>query len=119
MKTGVAALLSMAVCGAVFAQPVTYTWTGMGTAVPGSAKCQTYRMTVSMTVDGNNVKGVFRQQGRQERTFVATKDAKSVVKTTAVVGGEGTLDVTITFRGDDARILMEGYCKFEGRLTPQ
>jgi hypothetical protein len=119
MKAGAIAILSLAVCGAVVAQPVTYTWTGMGTVVPGSSKCQTYRMSASMTVNGNDVTGVFRQQGREERNFTGTKDANGVVRTKAVVGGEGTLDVTITFRGNDARILMDGYCKFEGRLTPQ
>lgn len=111
--------LAFLMAGAAQAQPVIYTWTGMGTVVPGSSKCQTYRMTVDMKVDGNKVSGTFHQQGRPERNFEGTKDANGIVKTTAVVGGEGTLNVTITFRGDDARILMDGYCKFEGRLTPK
>ena len=34
-----------------------YTWTGYGINVPGSSKCPTYKMTIDVTVDGNDGEG--------------------------------------------------------------
>jgi hypothetical protein len=105
--------------GAALAQAVVYTWTGMGTNVPGSAKCATYRLTVDVTVEGNAVKGVLKQQGRPERTFQATKDAKGAFKAKAELADGGNLDVTGSIAADEGRLLIDGYCKFEGKLTPK
>ena len=90
-----------------------YRWAGMGV---GSGNCQTYRMSIDVRVDGNAVKGVFRQQGRAERRFEGTKDAKGMFKTSAKVGDGGTMNVSGAIDGDEGRILLDGYCKFEGKL---
>src|SRR6185437_5848618 len=84
------ALLSI---GTAQAQQTHYSWTGMGTNVMGSSKCPTYKMTIDITVDGNTVKGLFQQQGRDQRHFEATKDANGLFKTKAVVGGGNSMDV--------------------------
>ena len=105
------------IAGAAQAQPVVYTWTGFGTNVPGSSKCPTYKMTINVTVDGKNVKGTFQQEGRPERTFEATLDADGGIKTTAKVGGGGSMDVTGSVKDGDMKVLLDGYCKFGGPLT--
>lgn len=110
----VAALL---VAGAAQAEPVLYTWTGMGTNVMGSSKCSAYKMTIDVTVDGDTVKGDFQQQGRDQRHFEGKKDAKGLVKTKATLGGGAVMDVTVTFKDNETRVLLDGYCKFEGKLT--
>jgi len=111
--------LAFLLVGTVHADPVAYTWTGMGVNVSGSSKCQTYRMTIDVTVDGNTVKGVFQQQGRDQRSFSATKDAKGMFKSKAQVGGGGTMNVSGIISDTDSRVLLDGYCKFEGKLTPK
>ena len=103
--------------GAAWAQPAAYTWTGMGTAVDGSSKCATYKMTVDLSVDGKTVKGLIHQQGRPERPFEATLGAGGAFKTKAEVGGGGTIEITGTVSDQQSRVLLDGYCKFEGRLT--
>lgn len=115
VATGVA--LSVLLAGAAHAEPVAYSWTGMGTNVMGSSKCSTYKMTIDVTVDGNSVKGLFQQQGRDQRHFEATKDAKGFAKTKAEIGGGSKMDVTVTFKENETRVLLDGYCKFEGKLT--
>jgi hypothetical protein len=94
-----------------------YTWTGYGTNVPGSSKCPTYKMTIDVTVDGNSVKGKFQQEGRPERTFETTLDKGVGIKTAAVVGGGGMMDVIGQIKPGDSKIKLDGYCKFEGPLT--
>ncbi len=103
--------------GAAEAQPVVYTWTGYGTNVPGSSKCPTYKMTINVTVDGKNVKGTFQQENRPERTFETTLDKGDGIKTAAVVGGGGLMDVIGSVKEGAAKIMLNGYCKFEGPLT--
>jgi hypothetical protein len=106
--------------GAAQAQPVVYTWSGMGLNVPGSAKCSTYHMTIELMVDGNKVRGVLKQQGRPERSFETTKDAKGAFTAKVHLADDSsTMDVTGTLADDDSRVLLDGYCKFEGKLTPQ
>jgi hypothetical protein len=106
------------VASAAQAQPIVYTWTGFGTNVPGSSKCLTYKMTINVTVDGKNVKGTtFQQEGRTERTFVTTLDENGGIKTTAKVGGGRMMDVVGTVKEGAAKIMLDGYCKFEGPLT--
>ncbi len=103
--------------GAAEAQPVVYTWTGYGTNVPGSSKCPTYKMTINVTVDGKNVKGTFQQEGRPQRTFETTLDKGGGIKTAAMVGGGGMMDVIGSVKEGAAKIKLDGYCKFEGPLT--
>ena len=113
----VGALMALAVAAPVQAQTVTYTWTGMGTGVADSSKCATYRMTLDVTVDGKAVKGVLRQQGRPERTFETTLDDKGMFKTKAELGDGGAINVSGTISDKESRVLLDGYCKFEGKLT--
>ncbi|HYD06741.1 MAG TPA: hypothetical protein VEC60_13495, partial [Reyranella sp.] len=49
--------------GPAVAQQGAYTWTGYGQNVPGSSKCQGYKMTINVTVEGTSVKGLFQQEG--------------------------------------------------------
>jgi hypothetical protein len=99
------------------AEPALYTLTGMGTGVAGTSKCATYQVTVDLVVDGKNVKGTFRQRGRPERGFAATLDEKGAFKTKADVGEGNTMDVSGSISTSDGRILLDGYCKFEGKLA--
>jgi hypothetical protein len=100
-----------------FGQPVAYTWSGMGTSVADSSRCATYRMTIDVTVDGKAVKGILHQQGRPERQFEATLDDKGLFKTKAELGDGGKIDVSGTISDKESRVLLDGYCKFEGKLT--
>ena len=101
------------------AQQVAYTGTTMGTAggPDGSSKCTTYKMDITVTVDGTAVKALFQQQGRDQRHFEATLGAGGAIKTKAVVGGGGSMDVTGTINDKEGRILLDGYCKFDFKLT--
>jgi hypothetical protein len=103
--------------GAVQAEPAKYSLTGMGTGVAGTSKCATYQITIDLTVDGKAVKGTFHQQGRPERTFAATLDDKGAFRTRAEVGEGNVMDVSGTIAEADGRILLDGYCKFEGKLN--
>lgn len=105
--------------GPALAEPVVYTWTGMGVNVPGSSKCNAYKMTIKVTVDGQEVKGWFQQEGRPERGFQTTLDHGVGIKTAAMVGGGGMMDVVGTIKEGEAKIMLYGYCKFEGPLTKE
>jgi hypothetical protein len=113
----VGALAGLLVAGAAQAQPVVYTWTGYGVNVVGSSKCPTYKMTIDVTVDGDSVKGRFQQEGRPERGFETTLGKNGAIKTAAMVGGGGMMDVIGQIKEGDAKIKLDGYCKFEGPLT--
>jgi hypothetical protein len=113
----VGSLATLLFAGQAYAQSAKYAWTGYGTNVPGSSKCPTYKMTINVTVAGDSVKAVFDQEGRPERHFEATKDAKGLFKTTAVVGGGNIMQVSGTINGADGDVLLDGYCKFGGKLT--
>ncbi len=119
MKTHILLAIGLAVLGSgsAWADAALYTLTGMGTGVAGTSKCATYQITIDLAVDGKAVKGSFKQQGRPERTFTATLDDKSAFKTKADVGEGNTMDVSGTITERDGRILLDGYCKFEGKLT--
>ena len=112
---GTVALLLVA--GAAQAEPVVYTWTGVGVNVPGSSKCPTYKMTINVTVDGDSVKGKFQQENRPERSFETTLGKNGAIKTAAMVGGGGMMDVIGQIKDGDSKIKLDGYCKFEGPLT--
>src|SRR5260370_35834639 len=80
--------------GAAFAQtPVVYTWTGYGVNVPGSSKCPTYKMNIEGTVTGKAVKGIFQQENRDQRHLETTLDKGSKIKTRAMGGRGGVVDV--------------------------
>lgn len=110
------AVVTLLLGAPAFAQPVAYTWTGMGTGVADSSKCATYKMTIDVTVDGKTVKGVLHQQGRPERPFAATLDDKGLFKTKAELA-DGEITVSGTISDQENRVLLDGYCKFEGKLT--
>jgi hypothetical protein len=109
-------LAALMLAGTAYAADV-YTWTGYGSNPPGSSKCPTYKMVITVTVDGNAVKGKFQQEGRPERTFETTLDKGTGIKTAAVVGGGGMMDVIGQIKGADSKIKLDGYCIFEGPLT--
>ena len=110
------ATLALMAAGSARAAEVAYAWEGMGVNVPGSSKCATYKMTIGVTVDGNTVKGVFQQQGRDERHFEAVLDAKGAFKGKAAVGG-GSMDVSGVISDNESGVLLDGYCKFGGKLN--
>jgi len=118
MKNVILAAVALAVLGigSVHAEPATYSLTGMGTGVAGTSKCATYQISIDVTVDGKAVKGLFKQQGRPERAFAATLDDKGGFKTRAEVGEGNVMDVTGTISDKESRILLDGYCKFGGKL---
>jgi hypothetical protein len=113
----VGALAGFLFTGAAQAEPVVYTWTGYGANVPGSSKCPTYKMTIDVTVDGQEIKGRFQQEGRPERGFQTTLGKNGAIKTAAMVGGGNMMDVIGQIREGDSKIKLDGYCKFEGPLT--
>src|SRR6201989_1945294 len=119
MRRHILLAISLAVLGAgtAWADPALYSLTGMGTGVAGTSKCATYQITIDVTVDGKAVKGLFKQQGRPERAFTATLDDKGAFKTKADVGEGNVMDVSGTIAATESRILLDGYCKFEGRLS--
>lgn len=102
--------------GVARAETATYTLTGMGTGVLGTSKCATYQITIDVAVNGKAVKGLFKQQGRQERSFAATLDDMGAFKTKADVGDGNVMDVSGTISDKEHRIFLDGYCKFEGKL---
>jgi hypothetical protein len=116
-KLAAAGAFAVLLIGAAQAQPIVYTWTGFGTNVPGSSKCPTYKMTINVTVDGKNVTGTFQQEGRPERTFETRLDENGGIKTTAKVGVGHIMDVVGSVKEGAAKIMLDGYCKFEGPLT--
>jgi hypothetical protein len=112
-----AALVALMAAPAAPVAAATYQWTGYGVNVPGSSKCPTYRMTIDVTVDGKNVAAKFQQEGRPQRHFEATLDARGGFKTSAEVGGGGTIAVSGTISDKASTVLLDGYCKFGGPLT--
>jgi len=111
-------ITALMVGGAAMAQtPVVYTWTGMGVNVPGSSKCPTYKMNIEVTVTGKAVKGIFQQEGRDQRHFETTLGKDGKIKTAAIVGGGNMMDVIGEVNDSGGKIKLDGYCKFEGPLT--
>ena len=104
--------------GAAFAQQaVVYSWTGPGVNVRGASKCPGYKMTIDVTVQGNQVKGLFQQENREQRHFETTLGQGGVFKTVAKLGQGNTIDVVGTISDGGSKITLDGYCKFEGKLT--
>ena len=106
---------SFACIGAAEAQQAAYVWTGMGTNVLGSSKCTSYKMEIDLAVEGNAIKGQFQQEGREQRHFEAVADANGAFKTKAQVGGGNSMDVAGSVK--DGTVVLDGYCKFGGKLT--
>lgn len=119
MRTATLAAMVFVILGvsAVRAEPALYTLTGMGTGVAGTSKCATYQISIDVAVDGKAVTGLFKQQGRPERAFAATLDDKGAFKARADVGEGNVMDVSGTISDTESRILLDGYCKFEGKLN--
>ena len=113
----VGTVAGLLVVGAAHAEPAVYTWTGYGTKGTGGQKCPTYKMVIDVTVDGDDVKGRFQQEGRTERSFQTTLGKNGAIKTAAMVGGGGMMDVIGQIKEGDSKIMLDGYCKFEGPLT--
>jgi hypothetical protein len=103
--------------GAAFAQQAVYTWTGAGENVRGASKCPGYKMTINVTVEGTAVKGQFQQEGREQRHFEATLGQGGVFKTKAMLGQGNSIDVIGTIKEGDSKVMLDGYCKFEGKLS--
>jgi hypothetical protein len=103
--------------GAAFAQQAVYTWTGPGENVRGASKCPGYKMTIDVTVQGNDVKGLFQQEGREQRHFEATLGQGGVFKTKAMLGQGNSIDVLGTIKDGESKVMLDGYCKFEGKLS--
>jgi len=100
--------------GAALADGPTYTWTGYGV---GSGKCPTYKMTINITTDGNEVKGLFMQEGRTRRVVKVAICPGKKFKTKTIVGNNNTIDVLGTIQDNAPKIMLDGYCLFEGPLT--
>lgn len=103
--------------GAAFAQQAVYTWTGLGENVRGASKCPGYKMTINVTVEGTAVKGLFQQEGREQRNFETTLGQGGAFKTVAKLGQGNTIEVVGTIKDGESKIMLDGYCKFEGKLT--
>jgi hypothetical protein len=100
---------------AAFAQGQTsYEGSSYGT---GSGKCTSYKMGVNVTVAGDQVDGIFQQEGRPQREFHAKADPSGNFKTEARVGGGGTMSVSGAVRADGGRVLLDGYCRFDTALS--
>ena len=85
----------------------------------GSSKGPTYKMTIDGAVEGTAVKGHFQQEGRDARHFEATLGQGGVFKTQAIVGGNNKMDVTGTIADGGSKALLDGYCKFDAKLTKE
>jgi hypothetical protein len=118
-KTTIAAgiIATALFAGTAFAQQAMYTWTGAGVNVRGASKCPGYKMTVNVTVEGTAVKGQFQQEGREQRHFEATLGQGGVFKTKAMLGQGNSIDVLGTIKEGESKVMLDGYCKFEGKLT--
>jgi len=112
-----AAFAALLLGGVAHAQQAAYTWTGAGENVRGASKCPGYKMTVNVTVEGTAVKGLFQQEGREQRNFETTLGQGGAFKTVAKLGQGNTIDVVGTINASGSKIMLDGYCKFEGPMT--
>lgn len=115
-KAIAAGALVLLIAGAASAQQAVYSWTGPGVNVRGASKCPGYKMTIDVTVQGNDVKGLFQQEGREQRSFQATLGQGGAFKTVAKLSQGNTIDVGGTIKDGESKIMLDGYCKFEGKL---
>lgn len=113
------ALATLLLASSAQAAPVTYRWSGYGVNVPGSSKCPSYKMTIDVAVDGTKVTALFQQEGRPQRHFEAALDPQGRFRTRAIVGGGNMMDVSGTISVGASDVLLDGYCKFGGKLEPK
>ena len=113
------ALATLLLAGTAYAQAqqAAYTWTGPGVNVRGASKCPGYKMTINVAVEGTAVKGAFQQEGREQRQFETTLGQGGAFKTVAKLGQGNTIDVSGAIKDGESKIMLDGYCKFEGKLT--
>lgn len=105
----------LGLAAAAQASPISLNWTGYGENVPGSSKCPIYKMTIDVVIDGRSVTATFQQEGRTQRHFEATLDAQGRFKTEADVQN-GKISASGTISAQESRVLLDGYCKFGGKL---
>ena len=72
---------------------------------------------MDVTVEGTAVKGRFQQEGRPERHFEATQGAVGAIRTKAKLDGGASMDVKGTIKDGESRVVLDGYCKFDAKLT--
>lgn len=89
----------------------------MGTGVAGTSKRATYQISIDVTVQGNEVNGLFQQEGSEQRNFATILGQGGAFKTVAKLGQGNTIDVVGTIKDGESRIMLDGHCKFEGKLT--
>jgi hypothetical protein len=108
------ALTLLAVPLAIAQTQTSYDGSSYGT---GSGKCTSYKMGVHVTVAGDQIDGIFQQEGRTPREFHAKAAADGNFKTETQVGGGGTMNVSGTVGPNGGRVLLDGYCRFETALA--
>jgi hypothetical protein len=90
-----------------------YTWTGYG---QGQGNCTRYKMTIDVTLTGNQVKGTFLQEGRTQRFWdPVAADAAGNFRATAKVGDGNTMKVTGKVTPAGGNVVLDGYCKFDAK----
>jgi len=67
--------------------------------------------------DGDSVKGIFQQEWGDQRNFEATLTRDGTFRTTTMVGNGGSMDVERLIKDADSKVLLDGYCAFNARLT--
>jgi len=107
-------LFALLASPAAFAQTMAYEGSSYGT---GSGKCSSYRMGVNVTRAGDQVDGIFQQDGRPQREFHAKAAADGSFKTETQVGGGGTMSVSGSVRPNGGTVLLDGYCRFDTALS--
>lgn len=106
----------IAVAGLLSAAPAVaqtqYTWTGYGA---GQYNCPRYKMTIDVSVTGNQVSGTFMQEGRQQRFWApVAMDGAGNFQTTAKVA-DGTMKVRGRITPAGGNVVLDGYCKFDAK----
>ena len=73
-------------------------------------------MTIDVTVQGNDVKGMFQQEGREQRNFETTLAQGGAFKTVAKLGQGNTIDVVGTINDGQFRC-STATASSRGKLT--
>lgn len=106
---------SIVVAGMLGAAPALaqqYTWTGYGA---GQYNCPRYKMTIDVTVAGNQVSGTFQQEGRAVRNWApVAMDGGGNFQTTAKVQ-DGSMKVRGKITPAGGNVVLDGYCKFDAK----
>ena len=100
----------------VSAQEQKLTWVGYGRGTATTPNCATYKMTINLTAGAGRVKGIFQQEGRQQRNFDVPMQPNGVFKGEAALSSGNKMSVSGRIHGDSGEILLDGYCKFGGTL---